>query len=389
MSKKVNGSGKAGKIVLFAVEIVILFVLVVGLWLILKATGKIDKSRTGETSTSSQGVLKISLDEDDLAKEMAKEVQENETMKGYRNIALFGVDSRNGLLATGTRSDTIMIASINQETKEVKLVSVYRDTYLNQMGSSGNFGKCNASYAYGGAEQAIKMLNSNLDLDITDFVTIGFEGLRDAIDALGGVYIDVTEEEIAHINNYQISLVNDCFGGTYTPVTEPGRQLLDGIQATAYCRVRYTAGSDFMRTQRQRDVIQATLAVAKTAPASDLKKICTNVFSEVYTSLDLDEIIELLMSITEYNIVADAGFPTAGQITTGNIGSKGSCVIPVDLTTNVKWLHEFLFNDTDYQVSENVRNYTQRIYNETAEYLDGRLADPQTYTGENDVEATE
>lgn len=361
-TSKKKKSGKTGKVVLFFVELVILAVLGVGLWLVLKATGTTDAA--GNTT----GVQKVTIKEDDIVVKMNENVKNNETMKGYRNIALFGVDSRTGALTQKTRTDTIMIASINLETKEVKLVSVYRDTYLNQMGSSESYGKCNAAYAYGGAEQAIMMLNSNLDMDITDFITIGFEGLRDVIDALGGVYIDVDSEEIKHINNYQISMV-ESMGGDYVPVTETGYQLLDGLQATAYCRIRYTAGNDFKRTERQREVLQATLDVAKTASLADLTKICNNVFSEVYTSLDLSEILEILGEITRYNVVDEGGFPTSGQITTGTIGSKGSCVIPLDLSSNVVWLHEFLFDEKGYTPSDNVTNYSIQVYKDTSPYL--------------------
>ena len=355
-------SGKTGKIVLFLVELAILAVLAVGLWLVLKATG------TTGSDGKNTGVQKITIKEEDIVVKMNENVKNNETMKGYRNIALFGVDSRTGELTQKTRTDTIMIASINLATKEVKLCSVYRDTYLNQMGSGDSYGKCNASYAYGGAEQAIMMLNSNLDMDITDFITIGFEGLRDVIDALGGVYIEVDSEEIAHINNYQISMV-ESMGGSYTPVTETGYQLLDGLQATAYCRIRYTAGNDFKRAERQREVLQATLDVAKTASLADLTKICNNVFSEVYTSLDVSEILEILGEVTQYNIVDEGGFPEATQVTTGTIGSKGSCVIPLDLESNVVWLHEFLFDETGYVPSDNVIEYSTQIYKDTSQYL--------------------
>ena len=360
---KDNKGGKkktpVGKIILFVVEILALIALLVVLWVVLKVTDE------------DEGVERISIKEEEILVELPEEVTENVVMKGYRNIALFGVDSRVGDLKSKTRSDTIMVASINNETHEVKLVSVYRDTYLNQMGTTGKFGKCNASYAYGGAEQAIKMLNANLDLDITDFVTIGFEGVRDVVDALGGVYIDVDSDEIKHLNNYQTAMVSSMDDITdFTPVEQTGYQLLNGLQAMAYCRIRYTAGADFKRTERQREVVKACLDVAKTASYTKLKDICENVFGEVYTSFELSEILEILSSITEYSIVEEGGFPTTGQVTTGDIGSAGSCVIPVNLETNVKWLHSFLFEE-DYEPSGRVKEYSQRIFDETNPYLTG------------------
>lgn len=357
--KKENKKLPVGKIVLFVVEIIALIALLVVMWVVLRVTDE------------EEGVTKLDINEEEIVVKFNEEVQENEVMKGYTNIVLFGVDSRDRDLSAKTRSDTIMIASINNETKEVKLVSVLRDTYLNRLDPEdpNNYGKCNAAYYSGGAERAIKMLNANLDMDITDFVTIGFEGLRDVIDALGGVYIEVDESEISHLNNYQISMkdtmddIND-----YEPVTETGYQLLNGLQATAYCRIRYAGNGDFARTARQREVIKACLDVAKTASPASLKKICENVFGEVYTSLDLSEILDLLTGLTAYSIVDEGGFPTSGQVTTGMIGSA-SCVIPLSLESNVVWLHEFLFDEKDYKPSTTVVDYSAGVYSRTNPYL--------------------
>ena len=178
---------KKRKTILLLIEIVLLLVLIAGAWFISRGTG----------------VTKINIKEEDIV--MNETVANNESLKGYRNIALFGVDARDKSLGKGNRSDTIIIASINEDTGDVKLCSVYRDTYLNLGNDSYN--KCNAAYAKGGPEQAINMLNMNLDLNITDYVTVGFTGLREVIDAIGGVTIDVQENEIVHLNNYQISMV--------------------------------------------------------------------------------------------------------------------------------------------------------------------------------------
>ena len=355
-SKKKKTS--AGKIVLFVAEILILVALLVVMWLVLKTTDK------------EEGVQKVSIDEKEIEVALPEEVKENEAMKGYRNIALFGVDSRTGQLDSKTRSDTIIIASINQDTKEVKLVSVYRDSYLNiDPGKTNSYDKCNSAYAYGGADRAIKMLNANLDLNITDFITIGFEGLRDVVNALGGVYIEVDEEEIKHLNNYQISMVEKMSDvDSYTPVKDTGYQLLDGLQATAYCRIRYTAGNDFKRTERQREVIKACLEVAQTIDVVKLKSICDNIFGEIYTSLDLSEILDLITDVAKYKIVDEGGFPSMEHYTTGTIDGK-SCVVPVDLEVNVVWLHKFLFGEEDYKPSSNVSETSVAIKNETSRYL--------------------
>ncbi len=350
---------KRGKILLFIAEIFVLLLMVVVLYGVLKT----------------EEVGKVNIPEKDIViNEEVREKQET-TMKGYRNIALFGVDSRDGALGKNTRSDTIIIASINQDTGECKLVSVYRDTYLNL--SNDSYNKCNNAYAKGGPKQAINMLNMNLDMNITDFVTVGFEGLADTIDALGGVEIDVKESEISHLNNYQISMVGTTTDGKtfvakegidYTPVTTAGRQTLNGLQATAYCRIRYV-GDDFERTQRQRTVLIAISEKAKKASPATLNEVADKVFKEVYTSLDLSEILELLMDITKYEVVDQSGFPSMDMLTTGTIGSKGSCVVPKSLEDNVKWLHEFLFNDTDYQPSEVIKECSAKIAADTSAYV--------------------
>ena len=131
--------------------------------------------------------------------EINQQVKENKALKGYTNIALFGLDSREGNLEQAN-SDTIIIASINNDTKEIKMVSVYRDTYLN----IGNdmYRKANAAYANGGPEWAVSMLNTNLDLDIKEFVSVDFNALVDLIDAIGGIEITVDEEEAGYVNGY-------------------------------------------------------------------------------------------------------------------------------------------------------------------------------------------
>ena len=341
---------KRGKIILFIVEIFILLIMVAVLYAVLKV----------------EKVGKVDLNEEKLViNEEVKERAETTKMKGYRNIALFGVDSTTGALAKNTRSDTIIIASINLDTGDCKLVSVYRDTYLNL--SNDTYNKCNAAYMKGGPEMAINMLNMNLDMNITDFITVGFAGLADTIDALGGVMIDVDEAEINHLNSYQFTMAEDL-KRPYKEVTSTGYQLLTGLQATAYCRIRYTAGDDFKRTERQREVIMAMADKAKTASVSTLNQIASAVFNEIYTSLDLTEIVELLGGISEYNIVDQAGFPYEEYRTTGTIGSKGSCVIPVDLKESVEWLHKFLF-DEDYTASGEVQSYSEKIKSDTSSYL--------------------
>ena len=351
-SKKQQAKKQRRRIILFTIEIVAVVVLAFFGY--------------GIATMTKSGKMEIK-DDDIIINETVKEHEET-TMKGYRNIALFGVDSTTGALTKNTRSDSIMIASINQDTGECKLVSVYRDTYLNL--SNDTYNKCNAAYAKGGPEMAINMLNMNLDMNITDFVTVGFKGLTETVDALGGVYIDVDDAEIRHVNSYQETMSKDLKLNTFTPVTTTGYQLLNGLQATGYCRVRYTAGDDFKRAERQREVLSAIADQAKKASLSQLTSTATSVFDDTYTSLDLSEITEMLGDVGQYYISDTAGFPQESNRATGRIGSKGSCVIPVSLEDNVKWLHQFLFDDYDYEPSAAVKQYSQKIYSDTNGYLD-------------------
>ena len=363
---------KTGKIVLFAVEIVVLVAMIGILWTVLK-TEKVGKMELPKEDIIINEEVKAKLEATSNNPDGGGSGG-NANMSGYRNIALFGVDSREGALTKNTRSDTIIVASINEKTGDVKLCSVYRDTYLNL--SNDTYNKCNAAYAKGGPTQAINMLNMNLDLDITDFVTIGFEGLIDVIDAVGGVEVDVLDSEIVHLNNYQISMVGKSTDGEtftadagtdYTPVTSAGRQTLNGLQATAYCRIRYV-GNDFMRAERQRKVIMAIADKAKANPTK-LPSIAEGVFDKVYTSLDLSEIVELLKNVTDYQIVDQAGFPLDDKLICGTIGAKGSCVVPTTLEENVSWLHKFLFGEENYEPSSAVAGYSKKIVEETSPYL--------------------
>ena len=363
-AKKRRAAKRRNRTILFIFEILLLVVLLLFLWKFVKPM---------------ESVQKISINEDDIV--MNENVKDDVSMKGYRNIALFGVDSRSGDLGKGTRSDTIIIASINQDTGDVKLVSVFRDTYLNL--GNDTYNKCNAAYAKGGPEQAINMLNMNLDLNIKDYVTVGFKGLIEVIDAIGGVEIDVTEAEIPHLNNYQISMVGSTTDGTtftanegtdYIAVKHSGKQVLNGLQATAYCRIRYI-GNDFMRAQRQRTVIQAIAEKAKKSDVSKLTDVATKAMANVSTSLDLDEILGVMGELTNYNIVANDGFPFEEYRATGTVGSKGSCVIPKDLKTNVSYLHKFLFGESDYQVSSEVEAYSKKVSSDTGKYVNSSAAE--------------
>lgn len=304
-----------------------------------------------------QTVNSVNLEES-LQNSICQQVRDDKVMADYQNIALFGVDSREqDLLSGNNRSDTIMVCSINKKTGDIKLVSVYRDTVLDIGG--GEFRKCNAAYAFGGPQQAIAMLNSNLDLDITDFVTVGFEGLADTIDAFGGIDLEITEEEMEYMNSYMDDMYYEL-GTEYDEVTDYGMQHLSGIQATAYCRIRYTEGDDFKRSERQRTVLALTLEKAKKANPFQLISAANSVLSEMATSLDTGEILMLILRSRMMNLADTSGFPSEEDRTFATINGE-SCVVPYYLTTNVKSLHRFLFGQEEYEPSSVVEENNEII----------------------------
>ena len=294
--------------------------------------------------------------EDLIINEEVKMNKEIDLGDGYTNVALFGVDSRDGNLGKGNRTDCIIVASLNNETKEIKMVSVYRDTLLDL--SEGTYQKCNAAYSYGGPVTAINMLNMNLDLDIEDYVTVDFGAIADAIDLLGGVEIDVKEEEIKPLNKY-INETARSAGKEAHRVENSGLQLLDGSQATTYARIRSTAGGDFTRTERQRLVIEKMFEKALEADLGTINAIIDEVFPQVSTSFTLQEILTYASAYDQYTLGDNMGFPV--DKTTDTLSGLGSIVIPQDLVSNVTKLHEFLFGTKDYTPSSTVQTVNGNI----------------------------
>lgn len=294
--------------------------------------------------------------DDLIINEEVKQNKEVDLGDGYTNVALFGVDSRDGNLGEGNRTDCIIVASLNNETKEIKMVSVYRDTLLDL--SEGTYQKCNAAYSYGGPVMAINMLNMNLDLDIEDYVTVDFGAIADAIDLLGGVEIDLQEEEIAPLNKY-INETARSAGKEAHRVEQSGLQLLDGSQATTYARIRSTAGGDFTRTERQRLVIEKMFEKALKADLGTINAIIDKVFPQVSTSFTLQEILTYAAAYSEYTLSDNMGFPSDN--TTDTLSGLGSIVIPQDLVSNVSKLHEFLFGAADYTPSSTVQTVNANI----------------------------
>ena len=372
MARARKKRSKAGRII-FVIEIVVL-VLLIGA---LAAYGFVNSK-----------LSKIGSDDLDMDKvQMNNAVESNEVLTGYTNLALFGLDSRSegSAFAGNQNSDTIIIASINNDTKEVKLVSLYRDTLLDV--GDDNYQKCNSAYAIGGPEAAISMLNTNLDLNITDYATIDFNALVTVVDALGGLDIPLTYNEIEHMNNYCVE-TSEVTGKSYTPIEKPaekpegtladteivGTYHLNGVQVTSYCRIRYTTGLDFKRTERQRMVLQMLADKAKKSSLTTLSSIMDEVFPMVQTSLSQQKIFNMGAGMLSYKFDETTGFPF--KHTEVNHTSKGDIVVPTTLADNVKELHKFLFGEENYQVSDEVQRKSDMIDG----IINGTVTDPSSST---------
>ena len=287
---------------------------------------------------------------------------------GYMNVAIFG-DDRRPEDTGNARSDCIIIASINNDTKEVKLVSVYRDTLLNT--EDDTYDKANSAYAVGGAEAAVNMLNRNLDLNIQDYVSVNFLAVADVVDLLGGIDLDLTDEEVVHMNNYCVE-TSEITGKKYKKI-EPevaGTYHLNGVQAVSYSRIRYTEGGDFQRTSRQRLVIEKIAEEAKKADLSTINKIIDAVFPEITTSFTSGEIVKMSAGLLQYSIGDNEGFPMDNETPDSIPGYQGSYVVPKGLEENVIKLHKFLFPDEDYTPTDTLKEISDHIKDVTGIYPD-------------------
>ena len=283
----------------------------------------------------------------------------DESLATYRNIALLGIDARSDTFGTGNRSDCIMILSLNGKTKDVKIASVYRDTYLNIDGHG--LDKVTHAYSYGGPKLALNTLNKNLDLNITEFVAINFDTVRVVVDSIGGVEIPIDSQEVKYINGY-INSLNKQFGTSSANITTPGTYKLDGVQALAYSRIRYTDGGDYKRTERMRDVFMAVFKKAKTMNISELNNLANTILPHVSTNISENEIMGMIPKAISFNIKDSFGWPYE---TEGKMITKVWYGVPINLQKNVSKLHESLFNEVDYEPTDTVKNISNDIIKTT------------------------
>lgn len=306
-----------------------------------------------------------------------------EHMTGYTTIALFGIDTRSTEMEEeGSRSDCIIICSINNDTQEVKMVSVYRDTYLELANESQSYEKATHAYAYGGAQGAVNMLNKNLDLNITEYVSVNFTALTEAIDALGGLDIELKSSELNKLNECITEQMYYDPEHQSSYVYETGLVHLDGVQATAYARIRSTDQGDITRTWRQRHVISLMIDAAKAGGLSTVTNCIDVVVDDISTSLSKSEITSLATNCFNYQLSTTTGFPFTWNTTTLSVA--GSIVAPCDLETNVIMLHRFLYDDYDYVPSATVSRISANVAAATGFY---NQLDLDTFVIEDDADS--
>ena len=342
-----NKKKKKKKLNIFVKILIVLLIIIIGIVIAgyLFINSKLSMLQTESIDTTAVGI------DSEVA----------ESLKGYRNIALLGIDSRADDYSPGNRSDCIIIASLNEETNAVKLTSVYRDTYVYvEENGSKKLDKITHAYAYGGAQNTLKSLNEALDLNITEYVTVNFDAVIAAVDALGGITLNIDSSELQYINSY-IDATSSTSGVSSSHITRTGNQTVDGVQAVAYSRIRYTSGGDYKRTERMRDVLTAMLTKAKTLSLGQLNSFANTILPRISTNITSGEIIGLIPSLASINVSDSQGWPYEVRGITLNAWYG----VPVTLESNVVELHKELFGQEDYQVSDTVKEMSDAIINRT------------------------
>lgn len=316
----------------------------------------------------------------DLSKEEI-EINEGIEQEGYTTIALFGGDSREGALEEATHADTIIIVSIDNESKVVRMSSIYRDTLLQQV--NGTYRKANNAYYFGGPKEAINVLNKNLDLDIEYYMTVDFKAMSDAVDLLGGLELTLTDEEAKAMNSY-IKETASVAGKKAKKLKSGGTYLLDGAQTVTYSRIRKLKGGDYKRTERQRIVIEKLFQKAKETDVGTLNQIVDAVFPQISTNMTLSNILSLGAALPKYQLGESKGFPFEKE--DGIVIAKaGDIVAPLGLAENVLELHQFLYpDDTSYIVSDTVQTISNDITYITGAVRPEELDEPEEEDGTTD-----
>lgn len=362
--------------------VVFLFAVAVCLWAVIKY---VPGSKKYLLTHCGGPLLRLVLDEDTykniyddtFGDSVVNDGIDKSKFKGFYTVALFGIDARDDKMDAGVNSDSIIIVSINQDTGKVVMSSIYRDTWLNipndDGSSSKRFRKINSAFCSGGVKAAINTLNTNLDLNISDYVTINFEGLATIIDKLGGIDINITEDEKYYINYYMDENMA-VTGIKSSKVTKSGNVHLDGLQATAFCRIRYCSFTDSSgkkytddlgRTARQRYVLSLLVDKAKSAGVKKLLSIAEEIFSGdtdfIKTSIEYDLMMDMIPTFIDFELGETRGFPFTYDFPDKSLTNGESAIAVGGLSYNVSKLHKFLYGDSAYVPSNHVQGLDTKL----------------------------
>lgn len=359
MNNKEDMEGKKGGFLwtVLVVALVLILVVIAGVAVAKRGFGDNNPTDTGnsQAGSNSEDMNNTQNSQTDTEPESETESEPEPVPQGDGSemFVMFGVDSRSDKLGKGTRSDSIMLINVNHDTKQVKVVSIYRDCMLYQEGKG--YKKISNAHSYGGPEFALSVINENFDFNIEKYCTLNFNAVGDLIDEVGGVEMDITEAEVKYINSY-IDETNKVRGTSSAHITEPGNYTLDGTQAVAYSRIRYTAGSDYKRTERQRTVLFKVFEKAKVMGTGDRIKIAEQLLDEINTNYSQDELLILLYHISEYEITTMTAYP---KVFYGGSVDGSWVEVPVTLVDMNTDLHEVLLGETDYKPSARVEEISK------------------------------
>lgn len=275
-----------------------------------------------------------------ITEETENEINIFENNKSIINVLLFGIDKRSDE-ETG-RSDSIMILTIDPVNNKIKLSSLMRDTRVSIKDYGDN--KLGHAYAYGGPELAIHTINKNFRLNIRHYASINYGGLINIIDSVGGIYATLKDDEIEMVNKY----INDTAyveGLSFTPITKSGYQLLDGVQAVGYSRIRKVGDGDYERTERQRTVLSGIIRKLTDLNVIELPGVIRKLASNVETNITSSYMLKVGTSILNAGIseIRQSRFPT-DQNSHGEM-IRGSWFLIFDEYTTIDELHNFIFSD--------------------------------------------
>lgn len=341
--RKSGKGGRGGK-----VKLILLALLVVILALVLIFMGMFGKV----------GKIDINKDNIGINEQVAKDLSK------FRNIVLLGVDARDMDDYEHCRTDAMIIVSVDKKNNEIRQISVYRDTYVHVNDEYG-YDKITNVHAYEGTEGTLHALNENLDLNIEEVVVVNWKAVANAIDALGGIEIEVLDSEINELNKYMNETARSI-GGTATKVEKAGVQTLDGVQAVTYSRIRKDAATgDYRRNERMKIVVSATVEKALKNPWKIPK--CANVaLPQVRTNMSSTDIMGLATSFITNKMTDSVGWPFD---TSGWTAYNGAwCGVPVTLNSNVVDLHEKYFGQAGYTPTKTVQDISAEISARTGYY---------------------